>query len=67
MADTHGFPSFPVVDKAIAFGSFKPAAIASSNHFWNYKITEFKFKSKPLIVCYALALKKQKYCFLSNI
>lgn len=29
---TYGFPSLPEVDKAIAFGSRKPAETASSNH-----------------------------------
>lgn len=33
--ETYGCPSFPQVDKAIAFGSRKPAATASSNQIWN--------------------------------
>lgn len=37
--ETYGFPSLPAVDKAMAFGSFKPAATASSNHLRNCKIT----------------------------
>jgi len=35
LTKSYGFPSFPTVDKAMAFGSFKPAAIASSNHLRN--------------------------------
>lgn len=37
--ETYGFPSLPAVDKAMAFGSFKPAATASSNHLRNCKMT----------------------------
>lgn len=39
----YGFPSFPAVDNAIAFGSFKLAATASSNHLQNCKITNSLF------------------------
>lgn len=35
---TYGFPSMVEVDRAIVFGSFKPAATALSNHFWNCKL-----------------------------
>jgi len=38
-SEYYGFPSFPTVDNAIAFGSFKLAATASSNHLQNCKIT----------------------------
>lgn len=37
--ETYGFPSLPAVDNAMAFGSRKPAATASSNHLRNCKKT----------------------------
>lgn len=51
---TYGFPSFPTVDKAIAFGSLNPAANASSNHLRNCKIENGRLRIQqnnfPVIV-----------------
>lgn len=49
MNETYGLQSLLAVDKDIIFGSFKPASMATSNHFWNCNLKNVSNKLTPYL------------------